>query len=247
MKTVKNALNVLDLFIEHGDELALEDMSRLSGLNKVTARRVALTLKECGYLRQPQKRGKYSLGMKLLDLSNSIKKNNWVIRVANPYLIELSRQANESVILALWDGMRAVHCQAIKVDHLLTALPEEGTIAAMHNTSIGKAILAEMNDTELQAYFIKGLKRYTPNTITNLNDLKKHLMIVKQEGVAFDNEEFALGVKGIGAVIKSQGGNVIGGISVIGPSVRLTQPKLREYIPLIKNFARRISEQFGCK
>lgn len=247
MKIIVKAFSILDLFIDKGNELTLEELSNLSGLNKATTRRIALALIECGFLKQAEKRGKYSLGMKFLDFSGAIKKNNAIVAVANPYLIELSHKMNESIQLAVWDGMKAVLCNSYHADHALIVVPDEGTRLIMHNTSLGKVMLAEMPEEQLERYFGKGLERYTPNTITDLEDLKSHLRTVKKEGVAFDDEEYALGVRGIGAPLKSRGGNLVGAIAIVGPSVRLSRVRMRECIPYVKNCAQEISQELGYR
>jgi len=245
MVLIKKAFSILELFLDHGDELALEDISRLSGLNKPTARRIALALVECGYLRQPVKRGKYSLGMKFLDFSGNIKMHNSIIRVAAPHLMQLKEQVNESVTMAIWDGKNTALCQSFLADHPLKVVPDEGSRLVLHATSVGKAAIAELSDEELHMYVGDNLRRFTPNTITDINDLKKHLIIVRQEGVAFDDEEYNLGIRGIGAALKNGDGDVVGAISILGPSVRLTRARLRECVPVIKNYALEISRELG--
>ncbi|OGO31511.1 MAG: hypothetical protein A2Z29_10560 [Chloroflexi bacterium RBG_16_56_11] len=245
MKIINKAFSILELFLDHGSELALDDISRLSGLNKPTARRIALALVECGYLRQPKKRGKYSLGMKFLDFSGFIKMNNNVLRITAPHLMDLKQQVNESVTIALWDGTKTALCQSFLADHPLTVVPDEGTRLVLHATSVGKAILAELTDGELNRYVDNHLAQYTPNTITDINDLKKHLMIVKQEGVAFDDEEYDAGIRGIAAPLKNGEGNVVGSVGILGPTVRLTRARVRECVPVIKKSALDISRELG--
>jgi IclR family KDG regulon transcriptional repressor len=247
VKMIAKAFSLMELFLDHGSELTLDEMARLSGLNKATTRRIALALIECGFMQQSEKRGKYSLGMKFLDFSGLIKNTNAIAAAANPYLIELSRKMNESVQLALWDGMKGVLCGSFHADQLLKVVPDEGTRLMMHNSSLGKAILAEMTEEQLDRYFDKGLKLFTPNTITDLEDLKSHLRVVRKEGVAFDDEEYALGVRGIGSALKSGGGTLVGAIAVVGPTVRLSRSRMRECAPYVKNCAQTISRELGYR
>jgi IclR family transcriptional regulator, KDG regulon repressor len=245
MKIVKKAFGVLELFLDHGYELALDDISRLSGLHKPTARRIALALMECGYLRQPKKRGKYSLGMKFLDFSGHIKMNNYVVRLTAPHLMELKQQINESVTLAIWDGTKTTLCQSFLADHPLTVVPDEGSRLVLHATSVGKALIADLNDEELIKYIGSSPARYTPNTITDIADLKKHLKVVKQEGIAFDDEEYCAGIRGLAVALRNGERNVVGAIGILGPTVRLTRAKTRECVPILKKCAMDISEELG--
>ncbi len=245
MKIIKKTYDLLCLFLDHGDGLTLQQMSELSGLNKPTARRIALSLVECGLLHQPKKRGRYMLGMRFLDFSKVVKSNNIIMDVAMPRLIQLSRAVDETVSMAVWDGMKAVIVQSIHPNHPLKVTSNEGTIMGLHYTSLGKAILAEMPDRELQSFFHGPLERSTPNTITNLNQLITHLAMVRRDGVAVDDEEFALGVKGLGAAIKDGEGRVAGAISILGPSVRLTRERVQECVPFVKACAAGVSQDLG--
>jgi DNA-binding IclR family transcriptional regulator len=157
MKLLNKALKILELFLDQADALSLEEISRLSGFNKPTARRIALGLVQCGFLKQPQRRGRYSLGMKFLDFTGRIKKNNIEIEAASAHMIKLSQHINETVILALWDGMKAALCQSYHADQPLKVVPDEGTRVGLHYSSVGKAILAELDEEDLARYFPDGL------------------------------------------------------------------------------------------
>ena len=89
------------------------------------------------------------------------------------------------------------------------------------------------------------MKRFTPNTVTDIDELRKQLISIRKEGIAFDDEEYYQGVRGLGVTIRNGEGNVIGSIGVLGPSVRMTRARLREYGPIIKNCARNISRELG--
>jgi DNA-binding IclR family transcriptional regulator len=245
VKIFNKSIVVLDLFLDTESELSLQDIAKLSSLNKSTARRIVLSLIECGFLKQSKRRGKYSLGMKFLDYTQALKKHNPIMDIAEPYLNEINQIINETVSLALWDGRNAVICQSIYPTHPLKVTSYEGTMAGLHFSSLGKAIMAEMPEEELNQRFSNNFKQYTQNTITDINDLKKHLMIVRQEGAAIDDEEGFVGVRGIAATLKNNEGAVIGALNILGPSIRLTRERIRECVPIVKEYALKISKALG--
>jgi IclR family KDG regulon transcriptional repressor len=247
MNLIKKAFDILDLFLDHGPELSLEDISKLSGINKATSRRIAVMLIENGCMKQPVKRGKYSLGMRFLDFSGVIKKNNGVIDVASPVLIKLSNKMNESIGIALWDGVNAALCQFFLADRLLKVVPDEGTKLGMYYSSMGKAILAELPEPAQQRYLNGKLESYTDNTITNRDKLKLHLIKIRREGFAFDDEEYAVGVRGVAVPLKNSRGELLGSIGMIGPSARLSLARLKEWIPLLNNCAAEIARQLDYR
>ena len=253
MKSLNKALDILELFLSGEKEMALADIAVKSGLNKTTVSHIVKTLVKRGYMKQREKRGKYSLGTAFIEFSGAIKGSIKLRDVAIPHLVKLSRIAKESVILAVWDGKSAVTTETVhpirKEYTPLKVVPDEGSKSPLHCTSIGKVILADMTEKELKEFFTssKNRERFTPNTITNFNDMKSHLFLVKQEGIAFDDEEYSLGVRGVSAGLRDNGGNTVGAIAVLGPSVRLTRAQIRGLSGAVKNCALHISKELGYK
>jgi DNA-binding IclR family transcriptional regulator len=245
MNVIEKTIKLLNVFLDHGIVLSLDEMAKLTGMNKTTVRRIAVSLVKGGFLKQPEKRGKYSLGMRFLDFTKAIKSNNQIMEVAAPHLFKLSQEVDETVAMALWDGESAVICENIHPNHPLKVISNEGKIMGLHFTSLGKAIIAQLPEADLKTLFPDPLARSTPNSITDFDDLKKHLLIVKQQGIAIDDEEYALGVRGVAAAFKDENGTVLGSISVLGPSVRLSRERLKDCSTSVKACAGRISTELG--
>jgi DNA-binding IclR family transcriptional regulator len=118
----------------------------------------------------------------------------------------------------------------------------------MHCVSMGKIILAYMSAGKLQIYLERNnLKRFTRNTIVDVKELRNQLAIIRQEEVAYDDEEFALGVRSVASGIRDFEGNVIGAISVNAPTVRLARAGMRLMAADVKACARDISERLGYR
>jgi IclR family acetate operon transcriptional repressor len=113
----------------------------------------------------------------------------------------------------------------------------------MHASSLGKAMLASLSDTEVaQRLHQAGLPRFTARTLTDPDALLADLAAVRRRGWAIDNEEHAEGLRCVGAAIHNEHGEVIGAISVSGPTVRLTDERLGELGPMVKRAAAEITD-----
>ncbi|OGO22772.1 MAG: hypothetical protein A2144_10515 [Chloroflexi bacterium RBG_16_50_9] len=245
MKAIEKAFEILEVFLKHKSEIGIAELSNLTGLNVSTVHRIASTLIKKGYLRQTRKMGKYSLGLKILEYSEIIRSNHHIREVARPFLEKLCRSVNESANLVIWDGYQVIRAEMIQSNHSLQVFPTS-TLLPPHCTGAGKAILAHLPKQELERFLrSNSLDSYTPNTITDPDELRKHLIAVKREGVAFDEEEKELGVRNVAAVIKDSDGNVVAAIGIVGPTIRLTRQKIREFIPIIKSHALEISQALG--
>jgi DNA-binding IclR family transcriptional regulator len=249
MKTINKALDVLQLFLNCRREMALGEVAKLSGINKTTLSRILSTLKKRDYIKQPSKRGNYSLGPIYLGFSGIIKNEIQLRKIAMSHLAKLASDVHESVIISCGNGLGIVFTEIYydpTQSSILKVVPEEGISMPLHATSSGKILLANMSEKQLEKYFRnKPLKSYTPNTIVDLNTMKNTLLIVRQEDVAQDNEEFALGVRGLGTGIRDGEGKIVGAIAILAPSVRLSRSRMRQLVPIIKNCANDISRELG--
>lgn len=77
--------------------------------------------------------------------------------------------------------------------------------------------------------------------------MKKHLVKVRKEDIAFDDEEYWPGVRAVAAGIRNADGRLLGSISMVAPSVRLSLKKMRKLAYDVKDCAMQISKEFGGK
>jgi IclR family KDG regulon transcriptional repressor len=246
MDAINKAFEILDVFIRNEDALNISEISRLAGVSSSTAHRITSILIKRGYIEQTQKRGKYFLSnKKLVDLASVVKKRLKIRNVALPYLQELSQAVDEAVELSGRRGNFAYNIEVIHSDRLLDIRPDASTFN-LYNTGVGKVFLAYMTDKKFQDY-INGtiLKPRTPNTITDIGELREHLKKVREDGVAFDDEEHETGVRMVASPVRDWDGNIIAAIGVLGPSIRISKQRMIDLAPEVKKCAEQISQAMG--
>jgi IclR family transcriptional regulator, KDG regulon repressor len=244
----KKLTSILELFLKDKEELSLSEMSKLTGLNKSTINRISSFLVDENYLKQQEKRGKYSLGMKFLDFSAAIKSRIKIRDIALRSMDKLMHTVKESCALILWDGQKAFLIDSVEYDSVLQASPSEKSKLALHATTGGKIILANMDDKSIDKYIDEGMiEKFTEHTITDADELKKHLMLIREQGFAIEIEEHVIGVSSVAAGIRDRERKVIGAIAVIGPTARLTYQRLMAVTPEVKKCAQEISTYLGWK
>jgi IclR family transcriptional regulator, KDG regulon repressor len=248
LKSLTKALDILYLFLDQKRELGLTEICDLTGLNKTTVSRIVSTLKKRGFISQREKRGKYFLGTVYLNFSTLVKSKLQIRNIAGPYLVKLGQEVNEAVVLTSGDGVgffNETFYESVHSKNSLKVIPHEG-IGFPQGTAAGKILLAGMSDEEMKTYFDNHKKELqTSYKVSNYAELKKQVTVVKENGVAFDNEEQNPGINGISAGIKNSEGLSIGAISIAAPAVRLSRSKIRSMAPLVKNTALEISKALG--
>lgn len=246
MKTIDKVLNIMEAFLDSdNEEISLSEIEKLTGMNKPIISNFLESLVNRGYIIHT-KLGKYSLGTKMLFFSARIKRRFRLREMALPYLTKLWKLTNESVILVMYDGENAFCMEVINSPHPLNFSIEEGIKVPLHCSSVGKIILADKSDDELDLYFsIKHLVRRTQNTITELNILKSQLRLISAEKIAYDDEESFDGIRSVASGIRDSNKSIIGCVSIAGPITRLNYGKIAETKPEIKLCAMEISMAFG--
>ena len=86
---------------------------------------------------------------------------------------------------------------------------------------------------------------YTGRSLRTLSPLRKELKTVRDRGYAVDDEEFAEGVRCVGAPIFDERHSVVAGISVAGPALRMTPNRTSKLAASVVETARLISELLG--
>jgi IclR family KDG regulon transcriptional repressor len=245
---VDNALKILEVFLEKERELGISEIANLSGLNVSTAHHIVTTLTNRGYLIQKRDRGPYSLGFKFLEFSGAVKSQLQIGEVARPFMKKLNAKVDESTNLAILDTGEAVYIEQIESTQTLRIFTRVGKRVPLHCTGVGKLFLANMRDEELEAFL--GNQKLTPstsNTITTVDKLGKELLRIRQQGYAVDNEEKEDGITCVAAAVKNWDGKLVAGISVSGPSTRLTRERLKELAQLVKSCGLETSRALGYR
>ncbi len=246
MEAIDRTFEILELYLKHEESMSITELARLSGLSRTATHRIATALVKRGYLNQKEKRGKYSLGLRLLDYSRVIQRNLKIADVALPFLQELSKVANESVNLGIQDGTDMLVIAQIEVSHRLRVSGPVGRRVPLYSTAVGKLFLAQMSELERQAIFDgTTIEKFTKNTITDINKMGEEIELIKAQGCAFDREESDVGIWSVAAPVYGVTGKIEAGVSVIAPVVRINNRKIRTLTSRTKSCASELSQELG--
>ena len=253
VKTIERAALILDILGKGSQGFSIKKLSKETGLPKGSLHRLLSSLAYFDYVRQDSNTKNYHLGFKLVELGNHLINQIDLRTEAHPYLIELSERTKETVHMAILD-----HGEAIWVDKVDSSQPADGSrmvcmvsvIGARiptHCTAVGKVLLAFLSEERLVSIVKeKGLPRRTENTITDIEELKKHLQLIREQGYALNDEEDEKGVKCLAAPIRDQRREVIAAISISVPSARTrTDTLLAIFKDQVVETAMKISQKLG--
>jgi DNA-binding IclR family transcriptional regulator len=103
-QSVERAVRLLGFFTPEAPEMTLAELTARLGTSKATTHRYALALRRVGLLRYDPTAGVYTLGPRVVELAASALAGLRIIKVAGPHMERLAQEANETVVLSVWDG-----------------------------------------------------------------------------------------------------------------------------------------------
>lgn len=241
-------LDLLDLLSRSGP-LGVSEIARRMAISKTVAWRLADTLHERGYAVKDPDTRRYMLGLKVLELSASVRYRLEIVKVARPYIEELVGKCDETVDLGVYDRNEVVFVDKKESTRSVRMVSSIGRRLPLHCTGTGKALLAFLPDSEIDRVISRGLARYTDNTITTPEDLRRELARIRADGYAVDRQEFEMGVKCVGAPVLNPDGKAVAAISIAGPAARITDERIPALAEMVKaaaeGIARDLHGDFG--
>ncbi len=248
IQTVSHALDVLEQFHECGEEeLGVTELSRRLNLHKNNVFRLLATLESHNFVEQNRVTGNYRLGLKNLELGQAIIRQMGLIRHSRQVLERLTAECNETSYVAVLKDTHIMYLDTVESDLPVRVVSRVGIRLPAHCTAAGKVHLASMDADDLATFLSTGeLKPFTPNSITGVYGLKRHLLQVRQQGYAVDDEELHVGVRCVAAPIRDYTRRIVGAVSIAGPVMRMSFERMdKELIPIVKKSAEEVSARLG--
>jgi IclR family transcriptional regulator, KDG regulon repressor len=228
IKSINKALDLLEFLSGNGHEIGIAEISKTLDMGLSTVHRILNTLKYRGYVIQNQKNAKYRLGIKLFELGCEVQSTKSLIKIIRPYLRKLSKMINETINLAILEGKEVIYLDTIESSETLRTGIVQGTRTPAHCTALGKALLSFLSDNDFKQLYKndESVISITPKSISLLNELKKELIKVKEQGYALDREESMIGINCVGVPIFNGKREPLAAISITGPASRFTMDKI---------------------
>ena len=242
---LQRGLQLLQLFSTSEKGLTASQVAKLSRLPVSTVHRFLVNLENSGFLNCSES-GVYHLGITCFSIGHAALGQLDIRRLSLPYLRDLNAQTRETIHLTVRQGLSAVYVEKLDSPEPLRIYSRIGSSVPLYCTGVGKVMLAHLPAAELAAILPKlDLRRITPNSIGNLQELQTHLQRVRRNGYACDLEENEPHVRCVAAPIWDHTGAVNAALSITGPAVRMSVTRLRQLAPLVQNAGMKISRELG--
>lgn len=219
------------------DGAGVTELARHLGYNKSTVHHHLSTL-EAGEL-VARTGDEYRLGVRFFGLGEYARRQQEIYDVGKPEVDRLATETGELANLMIEEHGKGTYIHIARGEQAVRLDTSPGTTQYLHTCALGKAMLARMSEERVEEIVDRhGLPAETPNTVTTKAELFEELEEVRERGVAFDGEERAEAITCVATAVTDAAGDILGAISVSGPSSRMRGDRLHEEIPnLVTNAA----------
>jgi DNA-binding IclR family transcriptional regulator len=222
LKTTALSIEILE-FLEEADRARVSEIAEQMDRPRSTIHGHLATLREKQFV--IQEGDFYRIGPELLRLGNQVRTRDPGFVLARECTERLFEETGLRSIFAAEMGGRAVFVHTASGEKMGWAHEEPGNRLYLHDTAVGKAILAELPDSRIEQIVDRwGLPGETENTITDREKLFAELERIREQGYAVNRAENFKELYAIGYAASRRPGDIIGGFSVTGPAHAITGP-----------------------
>ena len=234
VKSATRTLDIIEYVVAHPRPLVAQEIATALGIPVSSLSYLLATLVERNYLLREGRR--YSPGPGLERLQMHGQAYSLADRAA-PLVRTLRVQLNETASFFVREGWEVEALVTESSEQALRYAVPTGNRLPMHALASGKALLAKLSEAELDRYFAEAERpRFTPSTVTSEKALRKEIAEVRRTGFSATDEEFSLGIVGIGRAVVMDG-EVVGALSVAIPKVRCDDATRRRVMDLLERTA----------
>jgi IclR family KDG regulon transcriptional repressor len=246
-QSLGQGLDILLLYDIHTSALTAAEISKKKGYSLSKTYRIIRTLMKYGFIEEEKGTARYSLGPNVLHLGLLAQRKFSLAAIAKPFMKELSVLSKESVVLTAVNGTKAVCLENVESEEpIRSSTFQAGEIVFLHAGASSKILMAHLPENEWDRIIKKeGLRQLTPNTVSHAEKLKEQLREIRRRGYAVSDREVYEDVRAVGAPILDGMGNLVAGLSIVGPVYRINKKKLSSLVKLAVEYAGKISNRIG--
>jgi IclR family pca regulon transcriptional regulator len=245
VQSLARGIAVIRAFSADHPRLTLSDVARETGLSRAAARRFLITLEELGYVANDGRF--FSLRPSVLQIGYSYLSSLTLAQIAQGHLERLAQELHESCSASVLDGDEIVYVARASTNRIMTINLSVGTRLPAYCTSMGRVLLAELSDDDLDAYLAEAkLRALTSRTIADAAELREEIQRVRQQGWCLLDQELEEGVRSIAFPLHDADRKVVAAANASAHGARVALDEMREkYVPALRACAAQIDRDLA--
>lgn len=227
--TAKTLFDIVQC-VKGGGGMTVTEVAAELDYAKSTVHRHLRTLEELGYV--VEESDGFHVGLRFLDIGRHARDCHPGYDLARDMVDELAAETDERAQFLVEEHGEAVYLARSVGDRAVRTDPGIGSRIPLHATAAGKAILSALPEAKLFDILEQtAFDPLTDKTVTDRETLLNELDQIRERGYSFNRQENLDGLHAIGVPVRGAGDDVIGALSVSGPSHRLKGEWFEDDLP----------------
>jgi DNA-binding IclR family transcriptional regulator len=245
VQALDRAFAVLDHLASGKTSQSLAEIAESLQLHKSTVHRFLMVLEQHRMIERTS-RGKFRLGLRLLEYSTHVLEQHDLRETAEPHLRHLVAEVEETAHLCVMDQDQIVYLNKIEPSRSIRMISRIGSTSPIYCTAAGRAMLAAYSPEVVKEKLKRTVfQQFTAKTISTHEELLKEIERTRRRGFGIDDGEREEGVRCLGVAILTPDGLPAAAISVSGPPFRITKQKVPQIVHRLQHCVRAIQRETG--
>jgi DNA-binding IclR family transcriptional regulator len=214
-RSVTSKITSILLTFTEGSEHSLTEIARLAGLPISTAHRLTSELASWRLLERTDD-GHYRAGLplRMIGTQDTERPGHPTIAERAPCIIEdLSAATRSRVRLGVLSELEVAYIEKVPGPRPASTFSSAATVPAPP-TAMGRALLAFSSARMVEMTIIRGLRAYTPHTVTSPDRFRRALGVTRLTRVAVTRWELESELCWVGMPVFGRGGEVLAAIEI---------------------------------
>lgn len=234
---------LLELMAGRDQLYSLQGLVEETGWPKPTLHRMLGQLEAAGLLQREHDGRHYTTGVRLRRLAENLLLNSSLHSARHRVLRHLVEELGESCNITTLIGGEVVYLDRVETAAPLRFYLHPGSRVPVHCSASGKLFLSQMSPAQRRRLLAHApLEVYTAKTLTSPDVLEQELKQVRQDGYAFDNEEFLPGLLCLAVGVPVATGRSSVCVAVQAPILRCPREKALSWLPALQRAAQALSQ-----
>jgi DNA-binding IclR family transcriptional regulator len=242
IKSLDKVFAVLRSFTVERPRLTFTELAGLNaGIDKTTLYRIVMNLTEQEFLHKNEKTGRFIPGVAFLRLARVCRAGFDLRETARPFMEEVHRHTGETVLLNIRSGYTGMCLDCIKSTKPLTITADVGRQVPLLRGASGMILIAHLPDEEIERIHEHEKNPCNPDFEAVLQKVET----IRKNGYGVSFSALDPETAGVSFPIRDISGDVVAGLSALGPESRFEGEYLERIIAITGVQAAGLSRSLG--
>lgn len=224
IKSDQTLFSIIEI-LQQNRTTGVTELAEALDMSKSTIHKHLKTLNQSGYVLKTEEG--YRLSFMFLTIGGNVREQIPLCNHVHSTIKNITKKTDHIVSFTFREDTEGVFVFIRNDDYGIHKILPLGNRFYLHQNASGKAILATLDDEEINDFVKRvDLPATTSNTITSESKLWEEIENVREQGYATSSEERVEGAQSVAAAVKNHNSDNVGAITIAGPADDMTQERI---------------------